>query len=297
MSFKVTLLGAFNVKPIETAASALSRQSRAPTSAKVFAPAGCPETMGSSASVGQSERASFNSVEIQASNRGSFDLPFGASLRDLPATVPEAAAAAGLGFGASTPVSPGALRRGLAVTHSDRGSPWEAPRSVAAPRPGLEPPSPATPGAPGAVLRPPAAAAADEERRARRAFGSRKSFQRIHHPEEATPDAPTRSVTPTDDSLATFAAPASLASFRPKPKPRSATEKIVEFDKAGYLGEHQRRKGFNSRESFDNFLRVDETVRLDRPNDPPTPRDPLEPFHFSHLSFQPILPSPVGSFG
>jgi hypothetical protein len=63
------------------------------------------------------------------------------------------------------------------------------------------------------------------------------------------------------------------------------------------LGEHQRRKGFNSRESFDNFLRVDETVRLDRPNDPPTPRDPLEPFHFSHLSFQPILPSPVGSFG
>ena len=87
--------------------------------------------MGSSASVGQSERASFNSVEIQASNRGSFDLPFGASLRDLPATVPEAAAAAGLGFGASTPVSPGALRRGLAVTHSDRGSPWEAPRSVA----------------------------------------------------------------------------------------------------------------------------------------------------------------------
>ena len=81
--------------------------------------------MGSSASVGQSERASFNSVEIQASNRGSFDLPFGASLRDLPATVPEAAAAAGLGFGASTPVSPGALRRGLAVTHSDRGSPWD----------------------------------------------------------------------------------------------------------------------------------------------------------------------------
>jgi hypothetical protein len=148
------------------------------------------------------------------------------------------------------------------------------------------------------VLRPPAAAAADEERRARRAFGSRKSFQRIHHPEEATPDAPTRSVTPTDDShLATFAAPASLASFRPKPKPRSATEKIVEFDKAGYLGEHQRRKGFNSRESFDNFLRVDETVRLDRPNDPPTPRDPLEPFHFAHLSFQPILPSPLGSFG
>ena len=253
--------------------------------------------MGSSASVGQSERASFNSVEIQASNRGSFDLPFGASLRDLPATVPEAAAAAGLGFGASTAVSPGALRRGLAVTHSDRGSPWEAPRSVAAPRPGLEPPSPATPGTPGAVLRPPAAAAADEDRRARRAFGSRKSFQRIHHPEEATPDAPTRSITPTDDYLATFAAPASLASFRPKPKPRSATEKIVEFDKAGYLGEHQRRKGFNSRESFDNFLRVDETVRLDRPNDPPTPRDPLEPFHFAHLSFQPILPSPVGSFG
>ncbi|KAH8054378.1 carboxylic ester hydrolase [Aureococcus anophagefferens] len=148
-----------------------------------------------------------------------------------------------------------------------------------------------------AVLRPAAAAAADEDRRARRAFGSRKSFQRIHHPEEATPDAPTRSITPTDDYLATFAAPASLASFRPKPKPRSATEKIVEFDKAGYLGEHQRRKGFNSRESFDNFLRVDETVRLDRPNDPPTPRDPLEPFHFSHLSFQPILPSPVGSFG
>ena len=259
--------------------------------------------MGASASVGQTERASRDGdadeskIIITESHRGSFDLPFGRG--DLPATIPECGPSpTAVGLGGDAALSSSQLRGGLSVTYRDTGEPLVAP---------LAPPTPATPATPAA----PFAAAAkagqadfvpDEDRLRRRAFGSRKSAARIatRAAELPTPELPARqlgdvAITPAERAMEHLAMTAPLAlksTLPPATEAAAAKRLIVPFGRDGYLGE-QRRHGFNSRESFDNFMKVDGALTLEHGDNTATPREPWLDIERSAS----LKPSPVGSFG
>ena len=252
--------------------------------------------MGASASVGDRRSVgSLDELDTEETRRGSFALPFGRSAP--PPTVPENGLPGGL-ESLDPILSPAYLRKGLAILDSDVGQPFHAPDDFSLEKTpksphrytrGLSGKSPEVTRDPTPISKHESATTAklseDANRDRRRAFGSRKSFQKLTEcpeledllKESETPDIPKRGMGfhfPTPAQLA--AESLSIDSLPTKvPIPSlvrqfSGTHSVVPFDKSSVISEN-RRKGFNSRESFDDFLKVSESMMLDTE----TPREPF----------------------
>ena len=270
-------------------------------------------------------------IIITESHRGSFDLPFGRG--DLPATIPECGPSpTAVGLGGDAALSSSQLRGGLSVTYRDTGEPLVAPLAPPTPATPATPAAPFAAAAKAGqadfvpdedrLRRRAFGSRKSAARIATRAaelptpeLPARQLGDVAITPAERamehlamtaplallpTPELPARqlgdvAMTPAERAMEHLAMTAPLAlksTLPPATEAAAAKRLIVPFGRDGYLGE-QRRHGFNSRESFDNFMKVDGALTLEHGDNTATPREPWLDIERSAS----LKPSPVGSFG